>query len=55
MSEYDAWEVRKTLRTDKNFGVTKFDRSWGGVGDGGEEGSCKGEDLHIWSGEMGFL
>lgn len=40
---------------DKNFGVTKFDRSWGGVGDGGEEGSCKGEDLHIWRWRNGFL
>ena len=32
-------------------GFTSFDRSWGGVGDGGEEGNyCrKGEDLHVWS------
>lgn len=92
MSEYDAWEVQKTLRTDmlyatvgweilserrigganecdKDFLSTNldgslgrandcdknFNRSWGGIGDGGEEGSCKGEGLHIWRGEMGFL
>ena len=40
---------------DKNLGATNFDRSWGGVGDGGEEGSCKGEDLHIWRWRDEFL
>ena len=38
--------------------VASFDKSWGGVGDGGEKGSCgNGEDLHgIWSWERwGFF
>lgn len=40
---------------DKNVGVTNFNRNWGGVGDGGEESSCKGKDLHIWRWRDGFL
>lgn len=40
---------------DKDFGVTNFDRSWGGIGDGGEKGSCcKGEYLHVWRWRDGF-